>query len=38
MAEIQPLRAFQNGGGDPLGKWRWTVDVEFFAFSMSIVV
>ncbi len=38
MAEKPPLRNFQHGGGGHLEKWRRTVMVEFFAFSMSLLV
>jgi hypothetical protein len=34
MAEIQSFMPFQHGGGGHLGKWRWTVGVEFFENSM----
>ncbi len=38
MAEIQPLRLFQHGGGGHLGKWRRTVGGAFFVLSMWLLV
>ncbi len=38
MAEIQPSKLFQHGGGGHLGKWRRIVGDAFFGLSMSKLV